>query len=280
MEIQDKASWLFNAAKEIDLPVDGRSRIAMRLLELGNTDLAVELMSIEKSEWKIAAEQSMILAHLGLGHLSDLSPQAQENAECYSRYQDRLERLKERLRDKNSSVAVVGNSPCELGKRQGNRIDDHDLVIRFNSFSVDPPFNLDYGEKTTMVNINVRQNTNWSVFRDTTITKLITPWETLYNENIKSGPRREDFLAENVTFFPPEQIWMPTQLLDCGVSLGLAFAIWLKELRGHLNREDFFGFSFTDQVESTQSHYFNDETPSITHDWFRERELFNSLFTD
>jgi hypothetical protein len=46
------------------------------------------------------------------------------------------------------SVAIVGNGPQELGRKSGVKIDSHDIVVRFNDFSVDEQFIADYGKKT------------------------------------------------------------------------------------------------------------------------------------
>jgi hypothetical protein len=46
------------------------------------------------------------------------------------------------------SIAVVGNGPQELGKKNGTKIDSHDVVVRFNGFSTDKQFIIDYGKKT------------------------------------------------------------------------------------------------------------------------------------
>lgn len=56
--------------------------------------------------------------------------------------------MKAILEWKNKSVAVVGNSPCEIGKNKGKEIDQHDIVIRFNDFKISEEFKADYGKRT------------------------------------------------------------------------------------------------------------------------------------
>ena len=46
-----------------------------------------------------------------------------------------------------SSIAVVGNSGRELGKKLGKQIDGHDIVIRFNNY-LGEIYAEDYGVKT------------------------------------------------------------------------------------------------------------------------------------
>ena len=51
------------------------------------------------------------------------------------------------IRENKGSICVVGNSPCEIGRRLGRAIDDHALVVRFNNFSTSPAHAQDYGVK-------------------------------------------------------------------------------------------------------------------------------------
>ena len=45
---------------------------------------------------------------------------------------------------------IVGNSPCEVGKESGLKINSYDIVIRFNDFSTDYQFRKDYGSSTNI----------------------------------------------------------------------------------------------------------------------------------
>ena len=47
---------------------------------------------------------------------------------------------------KGKKVAVVGNSPYEIGKKSGKEIDSHDIVIRMNNYVIEG-FEEDYGTK-------------------------------------------------------------------------------------------------------------------------------------
>ena len=67
------------------------------------------------------------------------------------------------LRDQTRSIAIVGNSPCELGSGKGPLIDAHDMVARFNRFSVEGEFARDYGRKCT---IHVRHSQDVEVNED------------------------------------------------------------------------------------------------------------------
>ena len=62
----------------------------------------------------------------------------------------------------NKSIAIVGNSPSLRGSKQGNQIDSHDIVIRFNDSIIHiSEFKDDYGSKTDVWSIN-----GWSSYLD------------------------------------------------------------------------------------------------------------------
>jgi hypothetical protein len=52
----------------------------------------------------------------------------------------------------------------------------------------------------------------------------------------------------------------------------------IRNLRGSLDRESFFGFSFVDQLSNGgKAHYFNEAPPSEVHAWRREAEIFEQM---
>jgi hypothetical protein len=69
------------------------------------------------------------------------------------------------------------------------------------------------------------------------------------------------------------------QQLNAPPSNGLRVCAYVASLRGLLPRESLFGFSFIDQVgaKPTSSHYFDLARPSLLHDWWKERRIFESL---
>jgi hypothetical protein len=70
-----------------------------------------------------------------------------EYAGLYRRLVDDSAFLMELLADKSRTLAIVGNSSCEMGRGKGTLIDSHDFVARFNHFSLDEGFASDYGKK-------------------------------------------------------------------------------------------------------------------------------------
>ena len=75
------------------------------------------------------------------------------------------------------SVAIIGNGPSALGRRHGDFIDEHDIVIRFNNYQIDG-FDDDYGKKT---NIWVRCSAGDDLFiRDNINDYDAVVWEADY----------------------------------------------------------------------------------------------------
>ena len=71
-------------------------------------------------------------------------------AELHAQLNEGTTSLMGLLRDKTRSVAIVGNSPCELGSGKGPLVDLHDFVARFNLFSISEEFARDYGRKCSI----------------------------------------------------------------------------------------------------------------------------------
>ena len=49
-----------------------------------------------------------------------------------------------------NGYCIVGNSPCEIGRLNGPKIDSSNAIIRFNDFSTDDRFKDDYGSNTNI----------------------------------------------------------------------------------------------------------------------------------
>ncbi|MBB3981422.1 hypothetical protein GGR44_001069 [Sphingobium fontiphilum] len=183
------------------------------------------------------------------------------------------------LADPAQSVAVVGNSPIEVGKGRGAAIDAHRQVIRFNDYSVAPPFDRDYGVRTdfavrTIINKDTLKPDSYP--QDTVVLlrhvvfRMSRDWDhilDLYEGGMRFG------------YLPWSCYHAAAMRVRATPSVGLIVATALAERRGALSRDDFFGFSFLDQLEGERrAHYFSAERPSMIHDWEAEAAIFESLF--
>ncbi len=180
--------------------------------------------------------------------------------------------------DSRGDFCVVGNSPKEIGTGNGPRIDSHKIVIRFNSYSVDYPFNKDYGNRTDIW-IRMPRNVGLTDRVDPSIKQVIVSGS--------NWPHRM-----------PDGIWFFSNLLDdfssVGVvpfdvykrlvselksvpSGGLQILYWVYSLTGPIPRECVYGFELTDQPKHKDLQYGATSQRVVRHNWERERALFDRM---
>jgi hypothetical protein len=201
-----------------------------------------------------------------------------ERAELLDQLEAGTSALIETLKDKSRSLAIVGNSPCEVGVGRGPLIDAHDVVARFNLFSTSDAFVSDYGRKCS---IHVRHPEGEDTNQCSLLSDLIVmnrP-DLLYRqrnwENVVALSRAGAKLAALPTEFH-RQLY---KKLGGEPSGGIIFCALVKAVRGCLPRPSCFGFSFVDQIGkgATSAHYFRQARPSFKHRWTREKNLFEEL---
>lgn len=191
--------------------------------------------------------------------------------------------------------AVVGNSPKEIGKGKGLKIDTSPLILRFNDFSLDSKFHEDYGSK---VNVWVRATNDKILY---TFDKKLEMMKSLDLVMIRAKSERNKesriFYKKNnipFDFFPIKYEQELTHLLGHCPSTGLLTLFYIYRTQGFLIEENLFGFSFCRENRrrvrnGRQIHYYNkndlvnprtNRVESIkntfflaSHDW-REEEIF------
>jgi hypothetical protein len=177
-------------------------------------------------------------------------------------------------------IAVIGNSACEIGRARGAEIDQYNDIVRFNQFSVAEKFALDYGRRTTViarVPVSLVPNepevtSNHSVvFSGRNFRYRWRNWDLAMRYH-KVGARLFAIPTEVHQDLIPK--------LRASPSSGLAMAALLKRVRGRLDRRDFFGFSFVDQIgeNAAPSHYFENSRATHRHRWEQEIVEFERLF--
>lgn len=200
--------------------------------------------------------------------------------DLHAHIDEQTAKLLEYFADPNVSIAVVGNSPCELGKKHGSAIDAHNEVVRFNYFELAPEYVEDYGSRFTthgrgpgsseeLAERSVRaERAVICTYDFTYVPRDWTRWLELHRRGVQ--------LAALPTGVHQN---LQKQLL-AEPSLGLAFLSWLKSIRGSLSKDSCFGFSFVDQIGSHTSaaRYFGGPPPALTHRWDLESAIFQSMF--
>ncbi|MFD1303453.1 glycosyltransferase family 29 protein [Methylobacterium marchantiae] len=254
------------------------------LVQLGSTNDALEILEATPA-LKSKFRNCLAVAKLIKEHGLDVPASAQKDLNSYYELYEELARSEENLRarfsDETRSVAVVGNSACEIGRGQGKRIDSYADVVRFNRFNTDPPYNIDYGSKVTAI---VRQSGGRADFelqnQNSPSLIIVSSASILYRGRIWRAAKRLRDEGHTLCVFPQPFHTKLSRVLGGSPSSGISFIYLLKQLRVNIRRDDFFGFSFTDQIglNHSSAHYFEHAKPSVGHMWEKERDLFDSFF--
>ena len=177
------------------------------------------------------------------------------------------------------SIAIVGNSPCELNKNKGPQIDGHDVVIRFNNYEISDKTKPDYGSKIstwactpTLESIRLREDVGCMDF-------ILVPKVNTYMPKFRLDSLVN--LAQsgiNIGMFDATDYMKKYDMRI--FSLGLLMILWLADNKEKFKSISIYGFSLTDQLDGVK-HYFSGD-PSAGkqlsfHKWSKEALILNSL---
>ncbi len=176
----------------------------------------------------------------------------------------------------SSSFALVGNGPQEKGKGSGERIDSHNLVLRFNSYNLAKEYQADYGKKVDIwancgnVIEDKREKGHFKYF--------------MYLPGIYDEPMADRFLDGFDNAFTVDmlalrkRIYEKTGLYCTSNGFNLIFAV--NEVNKKFSADDCFGFSFKDDVIGERwLHYDNCEVKGI-HPLDAEKREIIKIFTE
>lgn len=166
----------------------------------------------------------------------------------------------------SKKVAIVSNSPCELGRQQGEEIDAHDYVVRFDNFEVTTPYDADYGTK---VHMHVRPGGDVEKFDLTPpqvdiVLSGIQPWLFYHRWSTVTS-----LLAKGgrVVFFPEQEQKELIHRLRRAPSPGLCTA-WVCAQHHPLSLTSYYGLELLNQQGEVvpSLHYWEDMQASPRHD--------------
>ncbi len=165
---------------------------------------------------------------------------------------------------KDKSVAVVGNGPSEIGKRKGNEIDSHDLVIRVNNYDTQNYIE-DYGQKTDiwvrgMGSVDVKDMTKDNFYQACVWATDYSQFPILYNF---LDIMHRDINVNKILSLSLDKNFMRNLKMESGVFFPTTgfniLNFLLKECS--CKKISAYGFSFLQEsVDDYSSHYFNDRT--------------------
>ena len=247
--------------------------------EMDRLDLMAPLNLDERQVLRPAALRNLPLARHLVRQGRD-EPDLAARAALLEEFERGREQLLAILGDPAVRVAVVGNSPVELGRGQGAVIDGHDVVLRFNDFDVRPPFDADYGRRTDIVcqtypigeRMDGRTGLDDALWLQRHAFNLFNPrdWSPVLAMHAR---------GRRFAYLPREAFLAAAREIEATPSAGFCIAHYMKGLRGRISRENFFGFSFVDQLEpGPAAHYFDGQPAARIHDWRREALAFEQLF--
>jgi len=189
--------------------------------------------------------------------------------------------FKKLVLDADADVCIVGNGPAILGKRLGEEIDNHKVVVRFNSYNTEYPYSEDYGCKTDVwvrmpfhpyVKNEPESGHKLIMFSGSNrYHRPYTEWDSLFELTEMGFP---------VEFFDPKAFYELQAELGSPPSAGLMLCYMLYKIIGPLKPSNFYGFSYLD--EANDQYHYSDKNADTgkRHDWSTESDFFKTLLAE
>lgn len=219
---------------------------------------------------------------VAVSHLDDeIRRQHAGEIECARQFMENRGALRKLIADNSKTVAIVGNSPVEIGRKCGGEIDKCDIVIRFNDFSVEEFHSIDYGTKTdvwvfasNMKNLWRRDGQKFSVCQASGLSNF---WRTPSGADFVVNASMSGNIVEEVPVRIYNEVIQGVGFHPSNGILTLRTCQWLRNGSKNLK---VFGFSLTDQIDGAPLHYFDanhERLKNPPHKWTFEREYFEKL---
>jgi len=206
-----------------------------------------------------------------------LPPGVKKSAVVYSRIETIQKKFDSYIKGK--SIAVVGNGASEIQKNKGSEIDSHDIVIRFNNYSLDEEYNADYGTKESVWGITPCLD---SLHKRSDINKyeyIISPKS--FSDMLVD---RKNFFYNILTsgikyfFFDVSQFNRVTNLSV--PSVGLYILLYLAERLDLIKKINIYGFCSIENYQQERHYFTGDPTNTEDiqfHQWESEADIINQI---
>lgn len=213
-----------------------------------------------------------------LFHLAKIAQQLQRSSRQVS--PATIQSLSERNINQNFGncrVAVVGNAPCLLNSRDGQLIDEHDVVVRFNAADVSERYRKQTGSRTDLWVVSPALPSQQQTLPSKALAiSGVNPlagqsgyWKSLHKRGI---PLMMQFSQRHWYALVSE--------LGAPPSAGLLVlrSLALEPSNLEINA---FGFTRTENLndQSEGAHYSDTNTGSRRHNWQAEAHWFSRTFT-
>lgn len=255
------------------------------LLEKGKTEDALKILMQCKEYYKFKDLHRYIYVSdfcLQNGISTENSIKSTYIAQCFDKNMN-SGILENYLRGK--SIAVVGNSGCELGLGKGAEIDAHDVVIRFGNYPLE--YTKDYGCKT---NIWVRAfgaNASDVEKRDMNEYDFV-----LWNHDFKHYFIQFDsfdYMYESFLKYPQKHVFIGAAIrrklynktfMHLPTS-GALTIYYLLEILGSLKTVDAYGFAFLNNDANDTIHYYDKKCRICAdHSFKSEVDFLHKLYAE
>ena len=188
----------------------------------------------------------------------------------------------------NKKIAIIGHSPNLIGTKKGKKIDQADIVIRFNNYTT-KNYEQDYGNKTNIwVCCQAGDIINRSLDE---ISKLNYILYNIDLKHTKLHPKFCDIIYQNLSAqIPISYIGdeYKKQLKQYGIiypSSGLS-ALYHLNCICKISKQDIFGFSFLENATNYYEHYFQKRsflkikkfTQNAHHNFELENTILQNIF--
>ena len=192
----------------------------------------------------------------------------------------------------NKTVAIVGNSPKEVGLKKGQMIDSYDVVVRINDFIISNEFEEDYGQKTSVW----QNNSNSIMFECDKMCNIseyewvIIPYD-LWHLRLSSFMMPErliDFYYDAISlqkvkiiYFKSEYAIELKQKKSFALPSSGLICLWIiYKTKGSIFNEDIFGMTTEPQNPDKTYEYYFKTNYSLDFKLYKENNLYSTYFKD
>ncbi|EGE4340431.1 TPA: glycosyltransferase family 29 protein [Escherichia coli] len=283
-KLEKIANNIFNQCKKNIYPIHFMMSIAAFFTESGAYDKAIELALKAKAKDKNAWLNNR---YLGLTYLlveSNLLKEewAVKDSNLFLSLRKNEWDFENYVLNFKDNIALVGNSPIELGKRKGTKIDSFPKVARFNSAITEYPYYLDYGRKTNILVINPRYYETQRNMKHGLDYIIISDGNLYSSKNISYKLHDLMQFTSKICFIPRRVDIRLTHEISSSPSSGLKFIHWIYSISGHVLNSNIFGFSMNDQSHGVATSYSSGKRVGLNtiHDWNKEKQYFESIIME
>ncbi len=266
-------------AERIILPRTRLFEISFWLL-MNEEDKAKEVLHLYLKKWKLKDIETILpVANLAYkyGYSNTI---IEKSSFVFEKFKE--SEINEEFKNfvKNKKVAIVGNGPQELGTNNGEKIDNYDVVIRFNDATKYKNNIEDYGSKT-----NILSRYQGSVF-PTESYELLAHAEDIYFVGfwLKTIEDLYKYTKDGnkICYFPHKDLFKQNVDLNTPTT-GVQYLWWIKNINPNFSIDDCYGFSFKEKgdFDKKPRDFFNPTKVNLKdpHDMHREKVAIWDLFS-